>query len=94
VRRIVFDVDAHQTLSAQLDYLIAQHAHKAAHDLEARVRHFLVNHLARYPASGRQLSHRGLWEFPIPRTRLVVWYRFTDTELQVVQFWHGVQDRR
>ena len=35
-----------------------------------------------------------LIEHGVPRTRLVVWYRFTDTELQVARIWHTAQDRQ
>ena len=65
-----------------------------ASDLEKRVRLFLLNHLAEFPATGRRLPHRGLWEFWIPSAKLVLWYRFTDSELQVVHVWHSSQDRQ
>ena len=93
MRRIVFDTEAERELSNQLDYLISHHAINAAHDLVERARLFLVNHLARLPATGRRLDYRGLWECWIPRTKLVLWYRFTDTELQIVHVWHASQDR-
>ena len=44
-------------------------------------------------ATGRQVPNRDVWETWVPGTRLVVWYRFTDTELQVIHIWHSAQDR-
>ena len=29
----------------------------------------------------------------MPGTRLVVWYRFTEEELQIIRLWHAAQDR-
>jgi hypothetical protein len=29
----------------------------------------------------------------MPGTRLVVWYRFSDDELQIIRIWHATQDR-
>ena len=29
----------------------------------------------------------------MPGTRLVLWYRFTRGELQIVRVWHSAQDR-
>jgi hypothetical protein len=34
-----------------------------------------------------------IWETWIPGTRLVVWYRFTADELQIIRIWHSAQDR-
>lgn len=93
MRRIVFDPVAAAELASQIDYLITRHATKAARDLETRIRSFLIDHLARFPATGRKLRDRNLFEFPIPRTKLVIWYRFTDHELQIVHVWHSAQDR-
>lgn len=93
MRRIVFDAAAADELYNQIDYLIRHHAPQAARALEARVYTFISEHLTIYPATGRELGHRGLWEYPIPRTKLVLWYRFTDGELQIVHVWHAAQDR-
>lgn len=94
MRRIIFDVAAEQSLGAQLDYLIDRQAIQAARDLEARVRLFLVRQLSPFPTIGRNLGHRSLWEIWVPRTKLVLWYRFSDHELQIVAVWHGAQDRQ
>jgi len=94
MRRWVLDRQAEADLQAQLDYLIERGAVNAAERLSTRIRSFLRDFLAVYPATGAFLDHRGLWETWIPRTRLVLWYRFTDTELQVVRVWHTAQDRR
>ncbi len=94
MRRWVLDRQAEADLQAQLDYLIERGAVGAAERLSTRVKSFLRDFLTVYPATGVFLDHRGLWETWIPRTRLVLWYRFTDTELQVVRVWHTARDRR
>ena len=94
MRTWVLDRQAEADLQAQLDYLIERGAVSAAERLSARVKAFLRDHLTIYPATGIFLDHRNLWETWIPRTRLVVWYRFTDTELQVARIWHTARDRQ
>jgi len=94
VRRWVLDRQAEADLQAQLDYLIERGAVDAAEKLSARIKAFLRDFLTAHPATGLFLDHRRLWETWVPRTRLVLWYRFTDTELQVVRLWHVAQDRR
>jgi plasmid stabilization system protein ParE len=94
MRRWVLDRQAEADLHAQLDYLIERGAAAAAERLLERVRTFLRDFLTVHPRTGRFLDHRGLWETWIPRTRLVLWYRFTDTELQIARIWHVSQDRR
>jgi plasmid stabilization system protein ParE len=94
MRRWILDRQAEIDLQNQLDYLIERGAVLAAERLASRVRAFLQDFLTIYPATGVFLDHRGLWETWIPRTRLVIWYRFTDTELQVARIWHTAQDRR
>ena len=79
MRHWVLDRQAEADLQSQLDYLIERGAVEAA------------ERLAR---TGIFLDYRGLWETWIPRTRLVLWYRFTDIELQVPRIWHTSQDRR
>ena len=80
MRRWVLDRQAEADLQGQLDYLIERGAVSAAERLLERVRTFLRDFLTVYPRTGRFLDHRGLWETWIPRTRLVLWYRFTDAE--------------
>ena len=94
MRRVIFDEDAEKELIAQIDYLIQHDAVSSAYKLEAYVRWFIVEHLAVHPTIGTTLEHRDLWEFWIPRSRLVLWYRFTDVELQIVYIWHASQDRQ
>jgi plasmid stabilization system protein ParE len=94
MRRWVLDRQAEADLQAQLDYLIARGAVAAAAGLLARVRSFLRDFLTVYPGTGVFLNHRNLWETWIPSTRLVLWYRFTETELQIARVWHASQDRR
>jgi plasmid stabilization system protein ParE len=94
MRTWVLDRQAEADLQAQIDYLIEHGAVSAAERLSARVRAFLSDFLTVHPATGRFLEHRDLWETWIPRTRFVVWYRFTDTELQVARVWHTAQNRQ
>jgi plasmid stabilization system protein ParE len=94
MRRWVLDRQAEADLRAQLDYLIECGAVEAAERLLERAKSFLRDFLTVYPGTGVFLDHRGLWETWIPRTRLVLWYRFTDTELQIARIWHTSQDRR
>jgi len=94
MRSWVLDRQAEADLQAQIDYLIEHDAVDAADRLLARVKVFARDYLTVYPATGIFLDHRGLWETWVPRTRLVVWYRFTDTQLQVARIWHTAQDRQ
>ncbi len=93
MRDVVFDADAERRLMAQLDYLLSIGATKAAVDLESRVRVFITETLATFPAIGKPLAHRGLWETWIPGTRIVVWYRHSDATLEIVDVWSTWQDR-
>lgn len=93
MRRIVFTAEAERTLADQIGYLIDQGANVAASALSARVEQFLAGMILAWPRAGRYIPERDLWEAWIPRTRLVVWYRFTDDELVVLTFWHTAQDR-
>lgn len=92
--RGVLDRQAEADLQDQLDYLIEHGAVGAAEGQSARIKAFLRDFLTVHPSTGVFLDHRGLWETWIPGTRLVLWYRFTDTELQVARIWHIAQDRR
>jgi plasmid stabilization system protein ParE len=94
MRSWVLDRQAEADLQSQLDYLIEHGAVGAAERLSKRVKAFLHDFLTTYPSTGVFLDHRGLWETWIPRTKLVLWYRFTDTELQVARIWHTSRDRR
>ena len=94
MRSWVLDREAEADLQAQFDHLIERGAVNAAERLAARIKSFLRDFLTVYPATGVFLEHRGLWETWVPRTRLVLLYRFTDTELQVVRIWHTSRDRR
>lgn len=93
MRRVVFDVEAERALLDQIDYLISRDAVQAAVELDERVRSFLTGSLASFPAIGRPVGHRDLWETWVPRTRLVVWYRFDETTVEVVAVWSTWQKR-
>ena len=91
--RIVFDPEALSDLEAQLTYLIEQGAASTAIRLESRLVAFIERVLANHPRTGVQVAERGLWESWVPGTRIVIWYRFTRDELQIVRIWHTSRDR-
>ena len=93
MRRVYFDESASSELQRQIDYLIDANAAKAAAKLDTRVRSYLLRYLADFPKTGRLVDGAGVWECWIPRTRIIIWYRFTDDELQIVHVWHTSQDR-
>ena len=93
MRRYQFTHEARTALDAQIDYLINQHAHSAAEALNLRVHTFVNTTLVHFPATGRFISQRNIWETWIPHTRLIVWYVFTDETLTIVAVWHHAQDR-
>ena len=92
--RIVIAPRARRDLASKLGYLVDQGAAGAARRLERRITSFITRTLARHPGTGNFIDHRDLWEIWIPRTRIVVWYRFTRDELQIVRVWHTSQDRQ
>lgn len=92
--KVVFDREAERDLADQIDYLIARGAGAAGRRLEQRLLSFIDRTLAHYPRSGTFTGHRGLWETWVPRTRFIIWYRFTANELQIVRGWHASQDRQ
>jgi plasmid stabilization system protein ParE len=94
MRTYVLDPEAQANLANQIDYLNDRGAFDAADRLATRLEAFLANFLCSHPATGRYIPERDLWEVWIPRTRLVLWYRFTDNHLQVVRIWHTAQDRQ
>jgi plasmid stabilization system protein ParE len=92
--KVVLSPEAVERLEAQIAYLRDAGAAAAAERLQARVLSFLLNHLARFPRTGRRLDDRGLWEMWIPRTRLVLWYRIDVDKIEIATVWHTSQDRR
>lgn len=92
-RRVVLSAEATSSLNKQIDFLLERHVGDAARTLRNRLFVFLQNTLAVYPASGRHISQRDVWETWVPRTRLVIWYRFSDEALFVIAIWHSAQDR-
>ncbi len=93
MRTYAFSRRAETDLDAQIDYLISRNAHRPAEQLANRTEGFLRDFLAAYPRNGKYIPDRNLWEAWIPGTRLVLWYRFTDTHLDVVRIWHASRDR-
>jgi plasmid stabilization system protein ParE len=93
MRDYVFTAEAEDRLEDQVRYLIDQNAHKAAQDLLQRVTVFIERTLCRRPAIGRFLPDRQLYEFWIPGTRLVLWYRYDETTVTIISVWHTAQNR-
>ena len=91
--KVVLDPQAADELASQIDYLVDKHALLAAARLKARCDAFFENFLARHPRTGKHIAEKHIWETWIPGTRLVVWYRFTRDELQIIRIWHTAQDR-
>lgn len=91
--RLIVDPVAAEELERQLDYLVDRSAVAAAARLEARFSSFLEQFLSAHPRSGKFVAEAGIWETWVPGTRLVIWYRFTSDELQVLRIWHSAQDR-
>lgn len=91
--RIVLDPIAAAELEAQIDYLLAVDAPQAATKLKARFDAFMEHFLAVLPRTGKHIAEKHIWETWIPGTRLVVWYRFTADEVQIIRVWHTAQDR-
>jgi plasmid stabilization system protein ParE len=91
--KVVIAPRAKRDLLDQLGYLVDQGAADAALRLERRLAEFFDHTLCSFPRIGTFISHRDLWETWVPHTRLVVWYRFTAQELQIVRVWHTSQDR-
>lgn len=91
--RIRLDPRAAEELASQIAYLIDNHALLAAARLKARCDAFFETFLARHPRAGKYMAEKDIWETWIPGTRLVVWYRCTSEELQIIRIWHAAQDR-
>jgi plasmid stabilization system protein ParE len=92
--KVVFAARARINFDNQIDYLIAQGATKAAKRLRLRVHTFLTSFLIVHPRTGAYLAERDLWETNIPRTKMIIWYRFTADVLAVIDVWHSSQDRQ
>lgn len=93
MRRVVLTDEAASRLEAQIDYLVVHDAIAAARALRCRVGDYIKHTLAQFPASGKVLSARNLWEVWIPDTRIVVWYQFDDDIVTIITFWLTSQDR-
>ena len=91
--RITFDPVAADDLAQQLDYLIATNSVLAASRLATRLSAFLENFLATHPRTGKFIPEPGIWETWIPGTKLIIWYRFSDDQLDVIRIWHTARNR-
>lgn len=76
----------------QIEFLKQQEAFGPAAELAERVERFLAGLCVR--PHRRHIRERDIWEVWIPDTKLVIWYRFTDNELEVLRFWHTSQNRQ
>lgn len=93
MRQYDFTAEAEARLEDQVRYLIDQDAHQVTNALLHRVTDFIERLLCVRPAIGKYLPERQLYEFWIPRTRLVLWYRYDDTTVTIISIWHTAQDR-
>jgi plasmid stabilization system protein ParE len=91
--KVVLSAEASDRLEDQVRYIQNSGAPAAADRLRLRVLDFLENHLAHFPRTGTHIPDRDLWETWIPGTRLVIWYRVKDRQLDVVTVWHTAQER-
>ncbi len=92
--RLVLSPRAARDLDNQIQYLIDQHAPKAARRLKTRIMSFLRETLVSAPRFGIFVDHRDLYETWIPSTKLVIWYRVESDRIEVARFWHTSQDRQ
>lgn len=92
--KLRFTARARIRFDQQIDYLIEAGSAKAARRLANRTEQFLKRFVVRYPSAGTFVAERDIWEIWVPRTRLVLWYRFTASELTVIDIWHTSQDRQ
>lgn len=93
MRRLVFTDQAADRFEAQIDDLIDRHANAAARSLRTRVSDYIRYSLLPFPATGKYIQGRDIWEVWSPGTRLVVWYQFDDDIVTLITFWHTSQDR-
>ena len=91
--RITFDPLAADDLISQIDYLIDHDAPQAASRLKLRCDAFFEKFLSHHPRTGKHIAEKDIWKTRMPGTRLVVWYRFTEDQLQIIRIWHSAQDR-
>jgi hypothetical protein len=54
---------------------------------------FLENFLAIHPRTGKFIPEAVIWETWIPGTKLIIWYRFSDDQLDVIRIWHTARNR-
>ena len=92
MRRWSLSKSAAADLSNQIEYLKRQGAVGPALEMAERVERFLAGLCIR--PLRRHIEERDLWEVWIPETKLVVWYRFDELELEVARFWHTSQNRQ
>jgi plasmid stabilization system protein ParE len=93
MRDVVLTDRAAERLDEQLAYLTAQGAADAAERVRARIEEHLAV-ISQYPRTGRYRHRQKLWEAWVPKTRLVVWYRFDDAQIVAIAIWHTAQQRR
>lgn len=92
--RLRFTARARIRFDQQIDYLIEAGSVRAARRHANRTEQFLKRFVILYPSAGTFVAERDIWEIWVPRTRLVLWYRFTASELTVIDIWHTSQNRQ
>lgn len=94
MRSYVFAPRARRDLRLQINWLNDQGAFDAADRLLVRIEDFVSQFLTLHPRTGTFLAHRDLWETWVPQTRLVLWYRFTASTVEIARVWHTSQHRQ
>jgi len=92
-RNVIVSDEALKYLDNYIDYLISEGAVEPATRLSERFFSYIKTFLAIYPATGSFIFERNLYEVWISGTRLIVWYRFDDETLEIIDIWHTSQDR-
>ena len=93
MRDYIFTTEAETTLESYVDYLLDQHAYGAAQEIRTYIELFIVRTLCLFPAMGRHIESKEIWETWIPGTRVVLWYRFDHENVTIITLWHTAQDR-
>lgn len=88
---VIWQPAAQSKLEAQVDYLIEHHAPLAAERLRIRVLEYIADTLALFPQTGAYIGARDLYEVWIPHTKVVIWYRFDDQTVTIIDLWHTSQ---
>ena len=91
--KVVWSPKARRRHDAQINYLIDQHAPQAAQRLKDRIAEYISNTLANFPGTGDHIEQHDFYEVWIPKTKIVLWYRFNSDTLIIIDLWHTSRQR-